>query len=203
MTSEDSMRILTVRQPWAWAIIHGGKTVENRGRNIAGTYRGPIAIHAAQALDLSAFSGRVAALTAAAKAHTARTTDPMESGAWFHHRGHIIGVVDLVDVHHADDEACRSAVDGSPCSPWAERTGWHLVLENPRAVDQPIPLKGALGLRTLDDETTARVLAQIAPPAPRTFEDRFAEAIRRDQETGALPKPADETPTDHQFWSEA
>ena len=43
------MRILTVRQPWAWAIIHGGKDVENRVRNIAGDYHGPIAIHAAKA----------------------------------------------------------------------------------------------------------------------------------------------------------
>lgn len=33
------MRILTVRQPWAWAIIHGGKDVENRTRNVAGDYR--------------------------------------------------------------------------------------------------------------------------------------------------------------------
>lgn len=24
------MKALTVQQPWAWAIIHGGKTVENR-----------------------------------------------------------------------------------------------------------------------------------------------------------------------------
>ena len=37
---------------------------------------------------------------------------------------------------------------------------------------------------------------------PLTFEDRFAEAIRRDQETGALPKPATETPS-HQFGSTA
>lgn len=41
------MRILTVRQPWAWAIIHGQKDVENRVRNIAGDYRGPVAIHTA------------------------------------------------------------------------------------------------------------------------------------------------------------
>jgi hypothetical protein len=27
------LRALTVQQPWAWAIIHGGKDVENRGRN--------------------------------------------------------------------------------------------------------------------------------------------------------------------------
>lgn len=43
------MRILTVRQPWVWAIIHGGKDVENRVRNIAGSYRGPVAIHVALA----------------------------------------------------------------------------------------------------------------------------------------------------------
>jgi hypothetical protein len=24
------VRVLTVRQPWAWAIIHGGKDAENR-----------------------------------------------------------------------------------------------------------------------------------------------------------------------------
>ena len=44
------MRALTVRQPWAWAIIHGGKDVENRVRSL-GPYRGPVAIHAGLALD--------------------------------------------------------------------------------------------------------------------------------------------------------
>lgn len=47
------MRILTVRQPWAWAIVHGGKDVENRTRNIAGAYRGPVAIHAGMRFDQS------------------------------------------------------------------------------------------------------------------------------------------------------
>ena len=40
------MKAITVRQPWAWAIMHDGKDVENRSRNIAGTYRGPVVIHA-------------------------------------------------------------------------------------------------------------------------------------------------------------
>ena len=31
----SELRILTVRQPYAWAIIHGGKDIENRTRNIA------------------------------------------------------------------------------------------------------------------------------------------------------------------------
>ena len=38
------MKAITVRQPWAWAIVHGGKTIENRA--LAWSYRGPLAIHA-------------------------------------------------------------------------------------------------------------------------------------------------------------
>ena len=41
-----TLRVLTVRQPWAWSLIEGGKDCENRVRNIAGSYRGPVAIHA-------------------------------------------------------------------------------------------------------------------------------------------------------------
>ena len=35
------MKALTVQQPWAWAIIHAGKTVENRTQRWW-SYRGPI-----------------------------------------------------------------------------------------------------------------------------------------------------------------
>ena len=40
---------LSVRQPWAWAIIHAGKGIENRSEGAARymTYRGPLCIHAA------------------------------------------------------------------------------------------------------------------------------------------------------------
>jgi ASCH domain len=44
------MRALTARQPWAWAIIHGGKDIENRSwtnKYAAGT----IAVHAGSGLD--------------------------------------------------------------------------------------------------------------------------------------------------------
>ena len=45
------MRVLTVRQPWAWAILNAGKNIENRSRNIVGSYRGPVAIHAGMTAD--------------------------------------------------------------------------------------------------------------------------------------------------------
>ncbi|WP_193596104.1 hypothetical protein [Microbacterium sp. YJN-G] len=158
------MRILTVRQPWAWAIIHGGKDVENRVRNIAGGYRGPVAIHVAQQVDLTAFSGQSAALTAAATAFNESNTDVLKSGPWHADRGAIIGVVDLVDVHPAEHCWRKPWKSENPghCSDWAEPDVHHLVLASPRALAEPIPYRGALGLRTLDVETVARIEAAIA-----------------------------------------
>lgn len=193
------MRILTVRQPWAWAIIHGGKDVENRVRNIAGGYRGPVAIHAGLRYDERTNLGRWpfhaamenAVESAGGEVHGGVFTwdlghpDPRR---WLHDLGSIIGVVDLVDVHHAGhcyaksiDRAAhlyrtdREAFDALPvvngsggllsradyCSPWADETGHHLVLASPRPLADPIPYKGALGLRRLDDDTTARIREQI------------------------------------------
>lgn len=40
------MKILTIRQPWAWLIVNGYKDVENRTWKTA--VRGPILIHAAK-----------------------------------------------------------------------------------------------------------------------------------------------------------
>lgn len=42
------MRALSIRQPWAWLIVHGHKGIENR--NWATRYRGPIAIHASKGM---------------------------------------------------------------------------------------------------------------------------------------------------------
>lgn len=38
------MKALSIRQPWAWLIIHGGKDIENRLWHTA--VRGPVLIHA-------------------------------------------------------------------------------------------------------------------------------------------------------------
>ena len=40
------MKALSVRQPWAWAIIYALKNIENRGWPI--NYRGDVLIHAAK-----------------------------------------------------------------------------------------------------------------------------------------------------------
>lgn len=139
------MRILTVRQPWAYAIIHRGKDVENRARNIAGSYRGPVAIHAAAAWDWDVTYP------------VGPTPHPTSMSLV---RGAIIGVVDLIEVHLCNGH----------CSPWAQepvdlggglRDIWHLELANPRDLYKTIPFKGALGLRRLDEATIARIEAQL------------------------------------------
>jgi hypothetical protein len=48
------MKCLSIRQPWAWAILHADKDVENR--TWATDYRGPILLHAGQKLEDQAVS---------------------------------------------------------------------------------------------------------------------------------------------------
>lgn len=131
------MRVLTVRQPWAWAIIQGGKNVENRSRNVAGSYRGPVAIHAGLTPDT----------TAQIKWPRCELV-PQE--AW-KVRGAVIGVVDLLEVH--DARWC--------CEPWGQWPGEHLVVANPRPLRNPVPAKGRLGLWTPGPELLERINTEL------------------------------------------
>lgn len=137
------MRILTVRQPWAWAIIHGGKTVENRLGNIAGRYRGPVAIHASLTFDPYAVGDPTLLQALSDRAPADEDLEVL---------GHIIGVVDLIGSHRAlgwnPGEVNQCGPSGM-CSPWARREQWHLEMVRPRPLLEAIPYQGALGLRDL------------------------------------------------------
>lgn len=153
------MRILTVRQPWAWAIIHGGKDVENRVRNIAGGYRGPVAIHVALA---DAENAPESLWLQHSDWYRGRTSQPKKFDPAWSDRGHIIGVVDLVDVHPSGD-CWGFDEDGERwCSPWSEPLAHHLALRNPRALGAPIAYTGTLGLRRLDDDMIARINRELS-----------------------------------------
>ncbi len=153
------MRVLTVKQPWAWAIIHGGKDVENRTTNIVGAYRGSVAIHAGYGW------------ADAAKRFLRRLGVEPPS---ILDRGAIIGVIDIVDVHQVDDAQCRPP---AMCSRWAlrqedfpevERPQYrmrHLVLANPRPLPRPIPATGRLGLWHPDADLLAAIAEQMAEVA--------------------------------------
>ncbi len=156
------MRALTVQQPWAWAIVHGGKDVENRTQ--AWGYRGPLAIHAGARVSergVEMVPRLIGAQSLLLGADVAREVMAAEAQL----QGAIIGVVDLVEIHPAEL--------GATCSAWAEssyaehggrtrRDVVHLVLANARPLQEPIPCKGRLGLWT----PPADVLEQLLAVAP-------------------------------------
>ncbi|WP_405288136.1 ASCH domain-containing protein [Gaopeijia maritima] len=48
------MVALSIRQPWAWLIVHGHKDVENR--TWSHRHRGPVLIHAGRAFDADGYN---------------------------------------------------------------------------------------------------------------------------------------------------
>lgn len=74
------MKALTIRQPWADAIAHGEKRIENRSRRT--NYTGTVLIHAGLGQDVNALP-------------------PEMTAGWPDTRGAIIAVADLVGCHQA------------------------------------------------------------------------------------------------------
>lgn len=48
------IKTISIRQPWAWAIIHAGKPVENR--SWPSKYLGPLLIHASKTFDFHGYN---------------------------------------------------------------------------------------------------------------------------------------------------
>lgn len=126
---ELPQKALSIRQPWAWAIMNAGKNIENRPRRF--NYRGPICIHASLYDNADAF---IIAENAIWEATGGRGTGygkgPLPSDR--QKRGGIIGTAEIEDCIEASD------------SPWFFGP-YGLVLKNVKPVDF-IPVRGALGL---------------------------------------------------------
>jgi ASCH domain len=147
-----TMQCLTVRQPFAWAIIQGPKRIENRSRPTS--HRGPLAIHAG--LTKAEFKGRdFYDLMPGLPGH-----DDLTYGA-------IIGFVDVVDC--LPFEAAKD-------QPFAEPLGWCWILANPRPLDEPVPMMGRLGL--FDVELDPSVLPSQPAQGPETTASDDAAELR-------------------------
>jgi len=129
------VKAITVRQPWAHAIIHFGKDIENRSWPT--NHRGRIAIHAATGMSKHEY------YSASTFFRSVRPELHVPEGELI--RGAIVGTALLVD--------CVT----ESRSPWF--MGPHgFVLRDPIAVE-PIPYKGQLGLWNLPDD----ILAKLRP----------------------------------------
>jgi hypothetical protein len=109
------MRALSIRQPWAWLILHAGKDIENRNwrpRNPALRFRGTCLIHAGIAVQ--PISDGLRAWVKQTSGVDLPRSDELP-------RGGIVGRVDVIDV-----------VRASP-SPWFEGP-YGLVFANSKSL---------------------------------------------------------------------
>lgn len=135
------LRVLTVQQPWATLIVRRFKPVENRERNIAGNYRGPVAILAGLKVDKGA-----RAVEAARKHLGDIRLDDCE-------RGGIIGICELVDVVTAESS--------HPCvQSWWFVGPVGLVLADAKSFPV-IPARGLLSLTRATEELKQQIMERL------------------------------------------
>jgi len=138
------MKALSIRQPWAWLILHAGKDVENRDwkpRNPNLRFRGICFVHASLTCepidaDLRAFVQRTAGVDIPADLP----------------RGGIVGQVDIIDiVRHS-------------ASPWFSGP-IGLLLDNAKPLPFA-PCRGALGFFKPSFSDLAACQTEIVPGLP-------------------------------------
>lgn len=129
------MKALSIRQPWAWLIIHGGKDVENRSWHTH--YRGRFLVHAAKTMTREDYAEGFRFAMECGVTDLPRFDDMQ--------RGGIVGSVELVD-----------SVETST-SPWymGQRA---FVLRNPQYLPFT-PMRGQLSFFEVVDARLSDCLA--------------------------------------------
>ena len=158
---------LSVRQPWAWAIIHAGKDVENRDwrkPNPGMRFRGRVAIHASSGMTRDEYH-----------AIMPPSAPPIPS-AHLLVRGAIIGHVQIMDViRDPDGDMITSRWFHGPVG---------LMLHDPVAIE-PIPCAGALGFFEWRKNLTTAVTQPAVWMLPE--HERPVRAVRAKPATPAEP----------------
>lgn len=159
---------ISIRQPWAWLILHAGKDIENR--DWATKVRGRVLIHASKGMTGVEY---VDALNFARVARADMEPPPPPvtcPGVNGIERGGIVGSVEIVD-----------CVDGSE-SPWfMGRYGF--ALRNPIILPF-LPYKGALGFFRVQAALFRMAEKRLEALAAPKGEIPLDEMTRLDQERG-------------------
>lgn len=137
MTSKNmkSMKVITIKQPWASLIVSGLKNIENRTWKT--NFRGRVLIHAAKTPVKEGWSALNKEQLDKVSGHKDKLYGSNEDLP----KGAIIGSVEIVD-----------CVQNHP-SLWAEKGVWNWVLVNPVMFPEPITgVKGKLSFWDYDGE---------------------------------------------------
>src|SRR5690606_28696576 len=177
---EIPTKAISLFSPWAWAIMHGGKDVENRShgkRVFPQNVTGRVWVHA----SLWPQGKRPFADGSAPKKTLQRETEIMLETMWWsrgwtdefydvRNREMVMGLLQRTDRECApcalsSIDALRGHIVGSvevtgyrtpddpPDSPWYSAGGLGIMLKDPRPLPVPVPAKGALGWWTVPNET--------------------------------------------------
>lgn len=155
------MLALTIVRPMDWAIIHGGKDVENRvwpcPDSVVGKY---ICVHSGLKWDVD--------YEQSVRSHV-RASMPVVpqfpmTATWT--GGRIVGVVRVDRVREPPFRAPMFqdggvVDDGPPQSPWAMDGQCHWHVSGAIALATPVPARGAQKLWRVPAETEAKIRAQL------------------------------------------
>jgi hypothetical protein len=141
---EQAVKALSLTQPYAWIVVHGGKRIENRAWNTA--HRGDFLIHASSTMSKKQYwSAWDAALVADPELHLPASNQLQLGG--------IVGVASLTDV---------LAATPTPTVRWHLPDQCGFVLEHVRAL--PFTrCKGALNFWEADFELSESGALLFAP----------------------------------------
>ena len=178
------LRCATLTQPWASLVAINAKHYETRGWSTK--YRGPLGIHAAKGWTRDdkelCREQPFAEVLCDAGLTTLGHIDRL--------RGHVLCVVDLVDVLWTGfggvgrHDLRRRVIDLNPLTVEPAEHEWDFgnygrdryvwILRNLRPLATPVPAKGALGLWTPLDDARAAIAAQL-DLAPASNQPRLLE----------------------------
>ncbi len=162
------MKALSLRQPWAHAVLYYGKTLENRRWST--TFRGEFLIHAAKGMTRDEYDDAEDSVAY----HSGWTVDGssgISDRALFAadfktrgHRGGFVGTAHLVTVIPPCWGNAGGLFDNLPrCAhPWHMPEQYAFVLEDVRPIPF-VPYKGALGFFDVPDEVVARMALPLRP----------------------------------------
>jgi len=170
--ARPTYRALSIRQPWAWAITDGGKTVENRDW-LRCLYRGPLLIHASKGGTRREYADAVESI-AAMRADLGLPPLPVPELELLP-RGFLVGVMRIVGV----DEH-PSHFHGRPFKGFAVAGALGLRLADAESLE-PIPCKGALGLFEVPADLLlgtpyVEAWARLAERPPPVHHDEIVQA---------------------------
>lgn len=157
------MKALSMRQPWAWLVVKGIKSMEMRTWGTR--YRGSLLIHASGKWDL----GSSTVMGTIRKSHLVspfKLANGNDNVNGYKYTGGIVGMVDLTGIkvfnaaYEIKEARRQHLVPGlEAMANHYNFIGWEFI--HAQQFDEPIPCKGALRLWTPPQEVINEVKEQL------------------------------------------